>query len=107
MTIRLLAEFAAMTRVAVDQRQSRNTLINIQHARREAVLDPDALGKIAPAHEVIATFRAVNRATRAGIWDAAQRCEALSDGVREARNDYRAVDADIAERFAALLGGQR
>ena len=107
MTNRLLAQFGAMTRVAADQRQARNTLIKIQHQRREAVLDPDALGKILPAHEVVATFREVNRATRAGLWDVAQRCEDLSDGVREVRNLFRTVDAEIAERFEALLGGQR
>lgn len=107
MTSRLLAEFGAMTSVAADQRHARNTLIKIQHERREAVLDPAALGKILPAHDVVATFREVNRATRAGIWDVAQRCEDLSDGVREVRNLYRAVDAEIAERFDALLGAQR
>jgi hypothetical protein len=79
----------------------------IHHERSESVLDPYALGRILPAHEVVATFREVNRATRAGIWDVAQRCEDLSDGVREVRNLYRAVDVDIAERFEALLGGAR
>ena len=107
MTDRLLAEFEAMTRVAADQRHARNTLIRIQQERRGAVLDPDSLGRILPAHEVVATFRAVNRATRAGIWDIAHRCEDLSDGVREVRNLYRSVDADIAARFEALLGGAR
>jgi hypothetical protein len=106
MTNRLLAEFEAMTRVAADQRHARNTLIKIQHERREAMLDADALGKILPAPEVVATFREVNHATRAGIWDVAQRCEDLSDGVREVRNLYRAVDAQIADRFEALLGGR-
>lgn len=107
MTSRLLAEFGAMTRVAADQRQARNTLIRIQHARRESVLEPDSLGRILPAQEVVATFRAVNRDTRAGLWDVAHRCEDLSDGVREVRNLFSAIDADIAERFAALLGGRR
>lgn len=107
MTSRLLVEFGAMTRVAADQRNARNTLIKIQHERRAAGLDPDSLGKILPAHEVVATFREVDRATRAGIWDVAQRCEDLSDGVREVRNLYRAVDAAVAERFEALLVGQR
>lgn len=107
MTGRLVAELAAMTRVAADQRHARNTLIRIQHDRREAVLDPDALGKILPAHEVVEAFRAVNRAVRAEIWDVAQRCEDLSDGVREVRDLFRAVDADVAERFQALLGGPR
>ena len=106
MTDRLLAEFGAMTRVAADQRHSRNTLIRIQDQRRDAALDPDALGKIAPARDVVATFREVNRSTRAGIWDVARRCEDLSDGVREVRNLYRDVDLDIADRFTALLGGR-
>lgn len=107
MTSRLLAEFGAMTRVAADQRSARNTLIKIQHERRDAVLDPGSLGTILPAHELVATFREVDRATRAGLWDVAQRCEDLSDGVREVRNLYRSVDAGVAERFEALLGGQR
>jgi hypothetical protein len=104
MSTRLLAEYAAMTRVAADQRHARNTLIKIQHLRREAGLDPAALGTIAPAQEVVAAFREANRATRAGIWDVAQRCEDLSDGVREVRNLYRSVDTQVAERFEALLG---
>jgi len=107
MTSRLLAEFAAMTRVAADQRHARNTLIRIQHERREAVLDPDALGRILPARDVVRAFRDLNLATRQGIWAVTQRCEDLSDGVREVRNLYRAVDVDIAERFEALLGGAR
>ena len=107
MTDRLLAEFEAMTRVAADQRHARNALIRIQQERREAVLDPDSLGRILPAHEVVSTFRDVNRATRAGIWDVAHLCEDLSDGVREVRNLYRTVDAEVAARFDALLGGQR
>ncbi|MEO5663311.1 MAG: hypothetical protein ABIR39_08495 [Nocardioides sp.] len=105
MTVRLLAEFDAMTRVAADQRQSRNTLIRIQKARREAVLDPDALGKILPAREVVQAFRAVNLATREGIWSVTQRCEVLSDTVRVIRNDFRDIDAEISARFEHLLGG--
>jgi len=104
MSTRLLAEYGALTRAAADQRHARNTLIKIQHERREAGLDPDALGKILPAHEVVATFRGVDRATRAGIWDVAHRVEDLSDAVREVRNLYRSVDAAAAERFEALLG---
>ncbi|HXH80737.1 hypothetical protein [Nocardioides sp.] len=107
MTTRLFAEYGAMTRAAADQRHARNTLIRIQDARREAGLDPDALGKILPAHELVATFRHVDRATRAGIWDAAQRCEDLSDAVREVRNLYRSVDEAAAERFEALHGEVR
>lgn len=107
MTTRILAEYGAMTRAAADQRHARNTLIRIQHDRREAGLDPDALGRILPSREVVETFRRVDRATRAAIWDAAHRCEDLSDGVREVRELYRSVDADVAERFAALLAGVR
>ncbi|MCW2832452.1 MAG: hypothetical protein JWN68_405 [Nocardioides sp.] len=107
MTTRLWAEYGAMTRAAADQRHARNTLIRIQHDRRAAGLDPDALGKILPAHELVATFRHVDRATRAGLWDAAQRCEDLSDGVREVRTLYRAIDEAVAERFAALRGEVR
>ncbi|CAA9392253.1 MAG: hypothetical protein AVDCRST_MAG60-1613 [uncultured Nocardioides sp.] len=107
MTDRLLAEYGAMTRAAADQRHARNTLIRIQHDRREAGLDPDALGRILPSREVVATFRRVDRATRAGIWDAAHRCEDLGDKVREVRDLYRCVDADVAERFEALLAGVR
>ena len=107
MTSRLVAEFGAMTRVAADQRHARNTLISTPPARRAAVPAPGALGRIRPAHDVVATFREVDRATRAGIWDVAQRCEDLSDGVREVRNLYRAVDAEIAARFEALRGGAR
>jgi len=107
MTVRLLAEFEAMTRVAADQRHSRNTLIRIQKARREAVLDPDALGRILPARDVVQAFRDLNLATRQGIWAVTQRCEDLSDTVREVRNDYRDVDAEIAASFEALMGGAR
>ena len=60
MSTRLLAEYAAMTRVAADQRHARNTLIKIQHERREAGLGPVALGRIAPAHQDVVTFRDVN-----------------------------------------------
>ncbi len=104
MSTGLLAEYDAMTRVAADQRLARNTLIRIQHVRRDAGLDPDALGKILPAHELVATFRTVNRATRAQIWDVAHRVEDLSDAVREIRNLYRTVDLAVADRFEALLG---
>jgi len=107
MSTRLLAEYDAMTRVAADQRHARNSLIRIQHARRDAGLNPDALGKILPAHEVVATFRAVNRATQAQIWDATHRVEDLSDAVREIRNLYRSVDRAVADRFEALLGVAR
>ncbi len=104
MSTGLYAEYPAMTRVAAEQRHARNSLIRVQQDRREAGLDPDALGKILPAHEVLATFRAVNRATRAGIWEVAQRCEDLNDGVREVRNLFQAVDEAVAEHFVALLG---
>ncbi len=107
MTVRLLADFEAMTRVAAAQRQSRNTLIRIQRERREAVLDTDSLGKILPARDVVQAFRDLNLATRQGIWAVTHRCEDLSDGVREVRNDYRDVDEQIADRFEALLGGAR
>lgn len=107
MTTELRAEYGAMTRAAADQRHARNTLIRIQHSRREAGLDPGALGKILPAHELVATFRQVDGATRAGIWGAAHRCEDLSDAVREVRNLYRAVDEAVAERFETLRGAVR
>ncbi len=103
----LYAEYGAMTRVAADQRQARNELIRVQQQRCEAGLEVGALGKILPAHELVAAFRDVNRATRAGIWDVAQHCEDLSDGVREVRNLYREVDEATAERFEALLGRSR
>lgn len=106
MTSRLLADFGAMTHVAAYQRQSRNTLIKIQRLRSEAVFDPDALGKILPARELLETFRAVNRATRIGIWDVTHKCEDLSDGVREVRNDFREVDLQVAARFQQLIGGR-
>ncbi|PUA81254.1 hypothetical protein [Nocardioides currus] len=106
MTSRLHAEFGALTRTAADQRHARNTLIRIQHQRREAALDPDALGMILPARDIVASFREADRATRAGIWDVAQRCEDLGDGVREVRDLYRDVDREVAERFSAMLGGQ-
>lgn len=103
----LYAEYDAMTRVAADQRRARNELIRVQQQRCEAGLDVGALGKILPAHELVAAFRNVNRATRAGIWGVAQHCEDLSDGVREVRNLYREVDEAVAERFEALLGLSR
>lgn len=106
MTSRLLADFDAMTDIAAMQRQSRNSLIKIQRLRSDAVLDPDALGKILPARELLETFRAVNRATRVGIWDVTHTCEDLSDGVREVRNDFREVDLQVAARFDLLLGGR-
>ena len=56
---------------------------------------------------MLQAFRDVNRATRQGIWDVTQRCEDLSDTVRVVRNDFRDVDAEIAARFDALLGGVR
>lgn len=106
MTSRLLADFDAMTDIAAIQRHSRNNLIKIQRLRSEAVLDPDALGKILPARELLEMFRAVNRATRTGIWDVTHTCEDLSDGVREVRNDFREVDLQIAARFTLLMDGQ-
>lgn len=106
MTDLLIAEFDALTRVAATQRDSRNSLIRIQHQRRDAVLDPGALGKILPARELLETFRAVNRATRERLWDVTQRCEVLSDAVRETRNDFREVDAEVARSFRLLMGGQ-
>lgn len=104
MSTRLHVEYGALSRAAADQRQARNTLIKIQRSRGEAGLDTGALGKILPARAVVDTFREVNRATRAGIWDSAQHCEDLSDGVREVRHLYRCLDAAVAERFEALLG---
>ena len=71
---------------------------------RDAGLDPGALGKILPAHDLVETFREVNGATRAGLWEVAHRCEDLSDGVRELRNLYRKVDEAIADRFDSLAG---
>ena len=68
---------------------------------------PDALGRILPARDVVQAFRDLNLATRQGIWAVTQRCEDLSDGVREVRNDYRDVDAEIAATFEALMGAAR
>ena len=102
MSTRLLADYAALTRAAAAQRASRNALIRVQHARRDARLDPDALGRILPAREIVATFGDVDRATRVGLWDVAHRCEDLSDAIREIRNLFRAVDEEAAERFETL-----
>lgn len=104
MTDELVADFGAMSGVAAAQRQSRNALIRIQKARREVVLEPDALGAIRPARDLLKAFSEVNLATRGEIWDVARRCEDLSEGVREVRNLFRDVDTHISERFEALLG---
>lgn len=100
----LLAEYDSMTQVAAEQRRARNTLIKLQDDRREARLDAGALGKIVASQDLLATFRRVDQATRAGIWDVAHRCEDLSDGVREIRNLFRWVDEAVAEHFEALQG---
>ncbi len=105
MTTQLLAVYDAMTRAAADQRAARKVVIRLQAERRDAGLDPGALGKILPAHDLVETFREVNGATRAGLWEVAHRCEDLSDGVRELRNLYRKVDEAIADRFDSLAGG--
>lgn len=104
MSTRLLAEYPALTRVAADQRRARNALIRVQHDRRDADLDPDALGRILPAQEVVSAFRQADRDTRAALWEVAHRCEDLSDAVREIRHLYRSVDRDVAARFEALRG---
>lgn len=101
---RLLAEYPALTRAAAAQRGSRNALLRIQHARRETVLDPEALGKILPARDIVVAHGAANSATRSELWDVTRRCEDLSDGVREIRNLFRTVDEDVAAAFEALLG---
>ena len=102
MTDRLLAIFPAMTRAAAAQRGSRNDLIRIQQARRDAGLAPGSLGRILPARDIVTTFAEADRATRAGLWDLAHRCEDLSDAVREVRNTLRVVDEDAARRFEGL-----
>ena len=104
MSTRLLADYAALTRAAADQRDARSTLIRIQQDRGEAGLDPGALGKILPAHEVVATFGAVDRATRAGIDDVAHRCDDIGAALLEVRRLYRSTDSAVADRFDALLG---
>lgn len=105
MTTQLLAEYGALTRAAADQRAARNVVIRLQRQRADAGLDPGALGKILPAHDLVETFREVDRATRDGLWEVAHRCADLSEGIREIRNLYRNVDEAVADRFDSLFGG--
>lgn len=103
MTMRLLADYPAMTRAAAAARQARNELIRVQHRRRDTNLDPDALGRILPSRDIIAAFEEANAATKACLWDVTHRCEDLSDGVRDVRDHFRDVDEAVATTFERLL----
>ncbi|WP_203337768.1 hypothetical protein [Nocardioides limicola] len=100
----LYAEYRTLDRAAEDQRDCADRAKRIEQLRRQATIAPGALGKILPSSEIEAAFGEATAATQENLADLVELCDAVSDAVRDVKEDFARTDEQVADVFNRLRG---